>query len=208
MNRPQTSAPAISAPPSQPSQAVRGRAIFRKRAGFAKTCMVGASVSVGFGGGEACGYAGTVAHRCRPSPASRTACSASACASARRLCFACMGALIKLSAEHGAHLSEIAFYRFAFGLPPLLVWIALTRSFGAWRTQRPLAHLWRGDDRALDHDPHLQRAHPAAAGRGDDARASSRRSSRSRFRPCCSARAVGRYRWTRGRGRACSACSS
>jgi drug/metabolite transporter (DMT)-like permease len=26
----------------------------------------------------------------------------------------------------------------------LLVWIALTGSFGAWRTARPLAHLWRG----------------------------------------------------------------
>ncbi len=60
------------------------------------------------------------------------------------VCFACMAASIKLSADHGAHLTEIAFYRFAFGLPPLLVWMALTGSFGAWRTQRPLAHLWRG----------------------------------------------------------------
>ena len=41
-------------------------------------------------------------------------------------------------------LPETAFYRFAFGLPPLLVWIVLTRNFGAWRTTRPLAHLWRG----------------------------------------------------------------
>ena len=59
-------------------------------------------------------------------------------------CFALMAASIKLSAAHGVHLAEIAFYRFAFGLPPLLVWIALTGSFGAWRTARPLAHLWRG----------------------------------------------------------------
>lgn len=59
-------------------------------------------------------------------------------------CFALMAASIKLSADHGVHLAEIAFYRFAFGLPPLLVWIALTRSVGAWRTTRPLAHLWRG----------------------------------------------------------------
>jgi drug/metabolite transporter (DMT)-like permease len=58
--------------------------------------------------------------------------------------FAFMGAAIKLSADHGVHLAEIAFYRFAFGLPPLLVWMVLTGSFGAWRTQRPLAHLWRG----------------------------------------------------------------
>ena len=59
-------------------------------------------------------------------------------------CFALMAALIKLSAQHGVSLPETAFYRFAFGLPPLLVWIALTGSFGAWRTARPLAHLWRG----------------------------------------------------------------
>ena len=58
--------------------------------------------------------------------------------------FAFMGAAIKLSADHGVHLAEIAFYRFAFGLPPLFVWMWLTGSLGAWRTQRPLAHLWRG----------------------------------------------------------------
>jgi drug/metabolite transporter (DMT)-like permease len=57
--------------------------------------------------------------------------------------FAFMGASIKLAAQHGVSLPETAFYRFAFGLPPLLVWIALTGSFGAWRTARPLAHLWR-----------------------------------------------------------------
>lgn len=58
--------------------------------------------------------------------------------------FAFMAAGIKLAAAHGANVPEIAFYRFAFGLPPLLLWIAVTRSFGAWRTTRPLAHLWRG----------------------------------------------------------------
>ena len=58
--------------------------------------------------------------------------------------FAFMAAAIKLAADHGVSLAETAFYRFAFGLPPLLLWIALTGSFGAWRTQRPLAHLWRG----------------------------------------------------------------
>lgn len=57
--------------------------------------------------------------------------------------FAFMGAAIKLAAQHGVSLPETAFYRFAFGLPPLLLWIAFTRSFGAWRTARPLAHLWR-----------------------------------------------------------------
>ena len=57
--------------------------------------------------------------------------------------FAFMAASIKLAVQHGVSLPETAFYRFAFGLPPLLVWIALTGSFGAWRTARPLAHLWR-----------------------------------------------------------------
>ncbi len=59
-------------------------------------------------------------------------------------CFGFMAAAIKLGDQAGVSLPELAFYRFAFGLPPLLVWIALTRNFGAWRTQRPLAHLARG----------------------------------------------------------------
>jgi drug/metabolite transporter (DMT)-like permease len=59
-------------------------------------------------------------------------------------CFAGMAAAIKLGALAGVNLPELAFYRFAFGLPPLLIWIALTRNAGAWRTQRPLAHLTRG----------------------------------------------------------------
>jgi len=59
-------------------------------------------------------------------------------------CFGFMAAMIKLGDEAGVSLPELAFYRFAFGLPPLLVWIGMTGSFGAWRTQRPLAHLGRG----------------------------------------------------------------
>jgi drug/metabolite transporter (DMT)-like permease len=58
--------------------------------------------------------------------------------------FGFMAATIKLGAEAGVSVPELAFYRFAFGLPPLLIWIALTRNFGAWRTNRPLAHLGRG----------------------------------------------------------------
>ena len=38
---------------------------------------------------------------------------------------------------------ELVFYRFAFGLPPLLIWIGSSRNFGAWRTQRPMAHVSR-----------------------------------------------------------------
>jgi drug/metabolite transporter (DMT)-like permease len=54
-----------------------------------------------------------------------------------------MAMLVKLGHEHGVHVVELAFYRFAFGLPPLLLWIAASRNFGAWRTERPLAHMWR-----------------------------------------------------------------
>jgi len=58
-------------------------------------------------------------------------------------CFAFMAMLVKLGSEAGVHVVELAFYRFAFGLPPLLLWIAASRNFGAWRTRRPLAHAWR-----------------------------------------------------------------
>ncbi len=58
--------------------------------------------------------------------------------------FAIMAAIIKLGHEAGIPLPELVFYRFAFGLPPLLLWIAFTRQYGAWRTKRPLAHVTRG----------------------------------------------------------------
>ncbi|HEY0626280.1 MAG TPA: DMT family transporter [Allosphingosinicella sp.] len=58
-------------------------------------------------------------------------------------CFGLMAALIKLGHEAGVHVVELVFYRFAFGLPPLLLWIFWSRNFAAWRTERPLAHLWR-----------------------------------------------------------------
>jgi drug/metabolite transporter (DMT)-like permease len=58
--------------------------------------------------------------------------------------FGLMAAAIKLGSDAHVSVPEMAFYRFAFGLPPLLAWIALTGNFGAWRTKRPLAHLARG----------------------------------------------------------------
>ncbi len=58
-------------------------------------------------------------------------------------CFAFMAAMIKLGYAHGVTTPELAFYRFAFGLPPLLLWIAWSGNVQAWRTARPLAHLWR-----------------------------------------------------------------
>ena len=58
-------------------------------------------------------------------------------------CFGFMAAAIKLGYEAGATTVELVFYRFAFGLPPLLLWITWSRNPGAWRTERSLAHLWR-----------------------------------------------------------------
>lgn len=58
-------------------------------------------------------------------------------------CFAFMAAMIKLGYAAGVSTPELAFYRFAFGLPPLLLWIGWNRNFGAWRTQRPMAHAVR-----------------------------------------------------------------
>jgi drug/metabolite transporter (DMT)-like permease len=57
--------------------------------------------------------------------------------------FGFMAAMIKLGYDAGVSTPELVFYRFAFGLPPLLAWIAWTGSFEAWRTERPLAHLTR-----------------------------------------------------------------
>jgi drug/metabolite transporter (DMT)-like permease len=58
-------------------------------------------------------------------------------------CFAFMAAMIKLGYAAGVSTPELAFYRFAFGLPPLLIWIAWVGNYGAWRTERPLAHVSR-----------------------------------------------------------------
>ena len=58
-------------------------------------------------------------------------------------CFAFMAAMIKLGHEAGIATVELCFYRFAFGLPPLLAWIAWSGNYGAWRTARPAAHAWR-----------------------------------------------------------------
>ena len=58
-------------------------------------------------------------------------------------CFAFMAAMIKLGYEHGVSTPELGFYRFALGLPPLLIWMAASRNYGAWRTERPFAHVTR-----------------------------------------------------------------
>ncbi len=57
--------------------------------------------------------------------------------------FGVMAAMIKLGHSAGASVVELVFYRLAIGFVPLLAWIGWSRNFGAWRTQRPLAHLLR-----------------------------------------------------------------
>jgi drug/metabolite transporter (DMT)-like permease len=59
-------------------------------------------------------------------------------------CFGFMAAMIKLGHARGVSTPELGFYRFLFGLPPLLAWIAWSKNFGAWRTERPGAHAIRG----------------------------------------------------------------
>ena len=57
--------------------------------------------------------------------------------------FAFMAAMIKLGYARGVTTPELAFYRFAFGLLPLIAWIAWERNLGVWRTERPMAHAVR-----------------------------------------------------------------
>ena len=59
------------------------------------------------------------------------------------LAFGCMGAGVKLASEGGAHPLETIFYRFLFGFLPLAAWLAAGPGWGAVRTRRPGAHLWR-----------------------------------------------------------------
>ena len=53
--------------------------------------------------------------------------------------FAFMAAMIKLGYEAGIALPELVFYRFAFGLPPLLAWIDM----GGWPRRFRSSHPWR-----------------------------------------------------------------
>jgi drug/metabolite transporter (DMT)-like permease len=57
--------------------------------------------------------------------------------------FGLMAATIKLAYSGGVAPVEIAFYRSAFALPTVLLWMAATGSLMAWRSARPLAHVWR-----------------------------------------------------------------
>lgn len=59
-------------------------------------------------------------------------------------CFAFMAAIVKLGHESAIGIVEIVFYRYAFGLVPLVLWWALRgRDRAIWRTGQPGAHLFR-----------------------------------------------------------------
>ncbi|RED15692.1 DMT family transporter [Parasphingopyxis lamellibrachiae] len=57
--------------------------------------------------------------------------------------FSLMAAMVKIGSDYGLHTIEMIFWRFAFALPPILVWIALRPGFSIIKTKRPRAHLWR-----------------------------------------------------------------
>lgn len=57
--------------------------------------------------------------------------------------FAVMAALIKLAVERDVAVVEIMFWRFAFGVPPLFLYIAMRSNAGIVRTRRIGAHVWR-----------------------------------------------------------------
>ena len=59
------------------------------------------------------------------------------------LAFSVMAASVKLASDAGVHPVETIFYRFLFGFLPLGLWLALGPGWGAIRTSRPAAHLWR-----------------------------------------------------------------
>eukprot|EP01035_Chromulina_nebulosa_P001953 gene1953-2635_t len=57
--------------------------------------------------------------------------------------FAGMNALIKLAESGGAHLAEVMFFRQAFALPVVTLWIVMGPGLGSIRTARIGAHLSR-----------------------------------------------------------------
>ncbi|WP_299328118.1 DMT family transporter [Parasphingopyxis sp.] len=57
--------------------------------------------------------------------------------------FAFMAAMVKIGADYGLHPIEMIFWRFAFALPPLFLWILWRPGLQIIKTRRPLAHLWR-----------------------------------------------------------------
>lgn len=56
---------------------------------------------------------------------------------------ALMAAMVKLGGESGLATIEMIFWRFAFALPPTLLWIALGPGLARIRPNRLRAHFWR-----------------------------------------------------------------
>lgn len=60
------------------------------------------------------------------------------------MCWACMGALLKLGAMRGAGIVELILYRSLFGLPVVLLWVLAGPGLDSLRVQSWRAHVWRG----------------------------------------------------------------
>lgn len=56
---------------------------------------------------------------------------------------AMMAAMVKLGGEAGLQTVEMIFWRFAFALPPTLLWVALGPGWARLRPNRFRAHFWR-----------------------------------------------------------------
>jgi drug/metabolite transporter (DMT)-like permease len=62
---------------------------------------------------------------------------------ATAICFALMGALLKLASNRGAGVVELVLYRALFGLPVVLAWVLASQGLSRLRVHRPMAHVWR-----------------------------------------------------------------
>lgn len=60
------------------------------------------------------------------------------------MCWACMGALLKLGATRGGGLVELVFYRSLFGLPVVLLWVLTSQGLASLAVRSVRAHVWRG----------------------------------------------------------------
>jgi drug/metabolite transporter (DMT)-like permease len=62
---------------------------------------------------------------------------------ATALCFALMGALLKLASNRGAGVVELVLYRALFGLPVVMLWVLASQGISRLAVHRPMAHVWR-----------------------------------------------------------------
>jgi drug/metabolite transporter (DMT)-like permease len=59
------------------------------------------------------------------------------------LSFSTMGAMLKLASTRGLNAPELVFYRSAFSLPVVVLWVLNRETIAVLRPNNPLAHVWR-----------------------------------------------------------------